>query len=95
VLSSAMVTPGKKSPARPTRRLKAEQRRALQMLAGSGPSGATEAIMLAHGFSDELLDGITRVGLVVVTTGTVRAGERILSVRRLRITEAGRKAIDA
>jgi hypothetical protein len=88
-----MATPGKKPPARPGRRLKAEQRRALQMLASSGPSGATEAILLAHGFSDELLDGIARLGLVVVTTGTVRAGERTLSVRRLRITEVGRKAI--
>src|SRR5215813_4338555 len=86
-----MEKPGKKSPSRSIRRLNFEQRRALRMLASSGPSGATEAIMLAHGFAEELLDGIARVGLVVVTTGTVRVGERILSVRRLRITEAGRK----
>jgi hypothetical protein len=88
-----MATPGKKPPARPARRLNFEQRRALKMLASSGPSGATESIMLAHGFSDELLDGIERVGLVVARVGTVRAGERILSVRRLMITEAGRKAL--
>jgi hypothetical protein len=86
-------TPDKKPPAPSTRRLSAEGRRALEMLATSGPTGATEAIMLAHGFSAALLAGLTRSGLVVVTIGTVRAGERMVKVRRLSITEAGRRAL--
>jgi hypothetical protein len=89
-----MLNPGKKPPARSIRRLSPEQRRALQMLATSGPSGLTDAIMFAHGFSIALLDGIAQAGLVVVVTGTVRAGAQIISVLRLRITPAGRNAIE-
>jgi hypothetical protein len=37
-----------------------EQRRALRLLAGS-PLGATEAIMLAHAFTNAMLDGAFRV----------------------------------
>ena len=88
-------TPGKKPPARSIRRLEPKQHRALQVLASSGPVGMTEAILLAHGFSNELLDGMARAGLVVVTTSTVRAGAKIIAVSRLWITEAGRKAMDA
>jgi hypothetical protein len=64
------------------------------MLASSRASGFTEAILLAHGFSTALLDGIERAGLVASTVGTVRAGTTMISVRRLRITDAGRKAIE-
>jgi hypothetical protein len=39
-----------------------EQRRALRLLAGS-PLGCTEAIMLAHGFTIEMLDTLVRDGL--------------------------------
>jgi hypothetical protein len=39
-----------------------EQRRALQMLADS-PLGATEVIMLAHGFTNVMLDSLVRDGL--------------------------------
>ena len=64
------------------------------MLAISGPSGLTGAIMLAHGFSIEMLDGMAQAGLVVVTVGKVRAGASMISVPRLRITESGKKAIE-
>jgi hypothetical protein len=89
-----MVAPGNKPPARPIRRLDPEQRRALQMLAISAPSGLTGDIMLAHGFSIEMLDGMAEAGFVVVVTGTVRASAGMISVPRLRITETGRKAIE-
>jgi hypothetical protein len=88
-----MVTPDKKPPARSIRRLRPEERRSLQMLAISGPSGLTGDIMLAHGFSVEMLDGMAEAGLVVVTVGKVRGGASMISVPRLRITETGRKAI--
>jgi hypothetical protein len=63
------------------------------MLATSGPTGATEAIMLAHGFPAALLAGLARNGLVTGAVGTVRAGARVLQVRRLSITNAGRRAL--
>ena len=88
-------TPDKKPPAPSTRRLSAEGRRALEMLATSGPTGATEAIMLAHGFPAALLAGLARNGLVTGSIGTVHAGARVIQVRRLSITNAGRLALAA
>jgi hypothetical protein len=82
-------TPDKKPPAPSTRRLSQECRRALEVLTGSGPSGATEAILMAHGFPAALLAGMARHGLVREEIGTVRAGDRMLRVRRLSITAAG------
>ena len=86
-------TPDKKPPAPSTRRLSVEGRRALEMLATSGPSGATEAILMAHGFPAALLAGLARHGLVAESIGTVRAGARVIQVRRLSITNAGRLAL--
>jgi hypothetical protein len=88
-----MVARRKKPSARSVTRLDPEQRRALQMLASSGPSGLTEAILLSHGFSIDSLVGITRADLAAVTIGTVHAGVSMTTVVRLRITEAGLKAI--
>jgi hypothetical protein len=44
------------------RRLSAEARRALELLAGS-PDGVNGALLLAHGFSRRLLTGFVRSGL--------------------------------
>jgi hypothetical protein len=87
-------TPDKKPPTPSTRRLSPEGRRALEMLATSGPTGATEAIMLAHGFPTALLAELTRNGLATGSIGTVRAGARVIQVRRLSITAAGRLALN-
>jgi hypothetical protein len=51
----------------------AEQNRALQMLAGS-PLGCTEVIMLAHGFTVEILERFVLDGLATPAPGTVHAG---------------------
>ena len=87
-------TPDKKSPAHSTRRLSLEACRALEMLATSGPSGATEAILMAHAFPAALLAGMARGGLVREAIGAIRAGARMLRVRRLSITAAGRLALN-
>jgi hypothetical protein len=63
------------------------------MLATSGQTGATEAIMLAHGFPAALLAGLARHGLVTEAIGTMRAGARVIQVRRLSITAVGRLAL--
>jgi hypothetical protein len=78
--------PGKK-------RVNVEQRRALQLLA-SIPRGATEALLLAHGFRREMLVKLVLAGFANVATETMRAGGQTFEVERYRISEAGRKAIE-
>jgi hypothetical protein len=46
----------------PRRGLAAERHRALRLLAGA-PLGATEAMMLAHGFTNATLDALVRIDL--------------------------------
>jgi hypothetical protein len=69
-----------------------DQRRALRMLAGC-PLGVTEAIMLAHGFTIEMLTVLVRDGLATATPETVHAGKRPIEVVRVRITDNGRLAL--
>ena len=73
--------------------LTAEQRRALMLLARN-THGATEALMLAHGFRPEMLARLVLAGLTTVVTETMRAGARTVKVERYRITDDGRKALD-
>jgi hypothetical protein len=75
------------------RRLGAEQRRALQLLASS-PFGASEAIMVAHGFTRRMLAGLVRAGLATARGKTVKAGDNAIAVGRVRITAAGRRALE-
>jgi hypothetical protein len=70
----------------------AEQNRALRLLAGS-PHGCTEAIMLAHGFTAELLVDLVHDGLAMAVPGIMYAGARPIEVTRLRITDLGRQAV--
>jgi len=69
-----------------------DRRRALELLAASH-DGATEAIMLAHGFTVEQLVGLVRSGLASATPERVLAGKRATEVTTVRITEAGRRAL--
>jgi hypothetical protein len=52
-----------------------ERHRAPEMLAGS-PLGVTEAIMLAHGFTTDLLVDLVQEGVAAATPETVHAGKR-------------------
>jgi hypothetical protein len=73
--------------------LKAESREALQLLARS-PRGATEDVLeLGHGFSRETLARLRRAGLAKLVTETLRAEGGTFTIERLRITDAGRRAI--
>ena len=74
--------------------LDAEQRRALQLLAGN-PRGSTEGLMLmAHGFENAMLTGLIRDGLMSTKSERVHAGrEPAVEMVRLRITDAGRRAL--
>jgi hypothetical protein len=75
-------------------KLSTEHIRALQLLNDAGPRGATETLLAAHGFDVNLLIGLVRDGLATATPETVRAGGRTVEVTRVRITGAGRDALD-
>ena len=76
---------------RPPRHQKPYQRRALALLAGCGSEGCIEHVMRVHGFTADQLAELVRVGLVAMTTERV-VGEP-LEVKRLKITEAGDRAL--
>jgi hypothetical protein len=74
--------------------LEPDQRRALAMIADTGMNGATEAIMIANGFTVDLLAGLVPAGLATATPQRMRAGDLMIEVTRGRITDAGRRALD-
>jgi len=69
----------------PRHLFKPERHRALELLAPCG-HGCTETTMLAHGFSIEMMVELINAGLATVQTE--RGGRA-----RVRITEAGRRAL--
>jgi hypothetical protein len=75
--------------------LSPDQRRALELLAGS-PRGVTEAVLMVFGLPAEMLARLVLAELATVVTETIKAGSgRKTRVERVRITNAGRRAIDA
>jgi hypothetical protein len=81
-------------PASPSRRRgpKPDRRRALELLAAS-PDGCTEALMLAHGFTVELLVDLCIAELAIATPERMVVGGRTVEVVRMKITESGRRAL--
>ena len=57
------------------------------------PHGCTEAILQAHGFTIEQMVDLFRAGLATAQAERVVAGARRFEVVRVRITEAGRRAL--
>jgi hypothetical protein len=70
-----------------------DQRRALRRLARV-PRGIVKTLMLAHGFSRELIGTLVLAGFVTVVIDTVEIGEETTAVDLVMITDAGRKAIE-
>jgi hypothetical protein len=69
-----------------------DQREALRMLAGS-PNGSTESILLTHGFGIGTLHDLVGSALATRERRTVRAGQRMIEVTWMEITDAGRQAL--
>jgi hypothetical protein len=82
------------SPSRQKSNPKPEWRHALQLIACS-PRGATEeGLVLGHGVSHQALAMLALAGLATVVTETLRVGGGGTStIERLRMTDAGRRAI--
>jgi hypothetical protein len=70
----------------------ADERRLLELLAGSA-NGTTDALLLAHGFDVDLMARLVRERLATATPERVFAGGKPVEVTRVRITDAGRRAL--
>jgi uncharacterized metal-binding protein len=75
------------------RRPKPYERRALILLAGCGGEGCTKAVMRAHGFADDQLMKLERLGIVAKTTERVVSGLQTFEVVRLKIREADHQVV--
>jgi len=62
-------------------------------LLASCRNGCTEAIMRAHGFTVPQMVELVRAGLATASTDRVVAGRQMLEVARVKITEAGQRAL--
>jgi hypothetical protein len=51
-------------------------------------------LMLANGFTHELIAGLALAGLVTVVTDTARFGEQTIEVQLVIITDDGRRALE-
>ena len=72
---------------------KPDRRRALELLAAS-PDGLPEGVLLAHGFTVEMMVELVRAGLASATAERIVAGARKLEVAMLWVTEAGRRILE-
>ena len=70
-----------------------DQRRALRLLANV-PHGVAETLMLAHGFTRELISGLVLFGAATVVTETVIIGGLTIKIELVVITDAGRRALE-
>jgi hypothetical protein len=75
------------------RRFSRQRRRALKKLAGT-PRGLTERLLIAHGFSVEMLSGLVQANLATVVTEPMKEPRGVINmIERIRITDAGRRAL--
>jgi hypothetical protein len=77
----------------PRKRLSLKARQALELLA-IDQRGLAEALLLTYGFTRDLLAGLVGTGLATAQQQTVKAGGKTIRVVRIRITEAGRRALE-
>jgi hypothetical protein len=81
--------------AKPPRRLNPpHRRRALELLASSPHGGTKKVLEVAHGVDTDMIAGLVRAGLAAEERDVMKAGGKTIEVVRIRITEAGRKAIE-
>ena len=71
----------------------ATRNRALRLLA-EHPDGCTGAVLMAHGFSLELLNELIGAGLATASTESVTRGSKPVEILLVKVTEAGRRALE-
>jgi hypothetical protein len=67
-------------------------RRALELLLNQ--RDATEAVMLAHGFTERMLGRLVRAGLVTIRQEMIRADAGLIEVGKVKITYSGWRALE-
>jgi len=72
----------------------ADQCRALELLGLAGLQGCTGASLLAHGVRIDVLADLVRAGFVIAYREPTNEGQRQIEVARMRITNAGRRALE-
>jgi hypothetical protein len=78
-----------------TRRFGRERRHVLKMLADAPRGIREEVLMLVHGFSIEMLAGLVQAGLTTVATETITMRPGVTNeIERIRITDAGKRALE-
>jgi len=79
----------------PSQRLRLSQkaRYALNLLAVD-QRGLTETLLLTYGFTHRMLAELVRTGLATAQRQTVKAGGKTIEVVRIRITDAGQRALE-
>jgi hypothetical protein len=80
-------------PRRDRRRFKKPNRRQALELLALCPDGCIEGLMLANGFTAELLVELIHAGLASAQAERMITSDKMIEVARLRITEAGRRSL--
>jgi hypothetical protein len=78
-------------PSHCARRMTDDGRRMLELLAAS-EDGCTDALLLAQGFTLQLMVCLVHAGFVTADSERIFAGRGAVEISRVRITEAGRRA---
>jgi hypothetical protein len=75
--------------------LRREQRRALKVLADTPRGVSEEMLVVVHGLSAQMAADLVHAGLATVVSETKKAPRGLtITVERIRITDAGRKALE-
>jgi hypothetical protein len=77
------------------RSLTAEQRRALIMLAAAGQNGVSRSLLSAHGLNATMIRGLVSRGLATTRRENVRAGDKLVEIGKVWVTDAGHVALAA
>jgi hypothetical protein len=75
-------------------RLNTRQRQALELLASYRHGANEELFVFVHRFNHETIAGLVREGLITRKRGRITANGTTMEFIRIRITEAGRDALD-
>jgi len=78
----------------PNDQMTSTQRHRLLELLATSDEGCTADLLLALGFTPDLVLGVVRARLATAQTENVLAGGRAVVVSRVRITDAGRQALN-
>jgi hypothetical protein len=65
------------------------------MLAAAGQNGVSRRLLSAHGLNAAIIRGLVTRGLAIATRENVGAGDKLVEIGKVWITDAGRVALAA